>query len=207
VRDTVIELVSEFDNYEDQPPKKSSTQDAEAAAAVDSVGDAASSDLPVVLKDNLAPDWRGETPVLCVAGRTGLDEAAARMLAQILSQHGLGARVENAEALSATNVLRLETTGIAIACVSFMDASSIAQMRYQIRRLRRKLPDVKIILGCWIADGEPTAINEATKADIVALTLRSAAKLCLEEAGALLSANGGTPDPNVEGPCKQGRSI
>jgi predicted PurR-regulated permease PerM len=185
VRDAVVELVKEFDDHEDRPPlDKEATQDTEAAAAVDTTGDAVNYDLPVVSKDNLAPDWRGETPVLCVAGRTGLDEAAASMLAQILSKHGLGARVENAEALSATNVIRLETKGTAIACISFMDTSSIAQMRYAIRRLRRKLPDAKIILGCWMADGDPAAINNAVKADAAAVTLRGAAKICLEAAGA-----------------------
>ena len=182
VRDAVIELVREFDDHADQPREVELTQDAEAAAAVDSVGDTMSYDLPAVVKDDLAPEWQGETPVLCVAGRTGLDEAAASMLAQILSKHGLGARVESAEALSTANVFRLETKGIAIACISFMDATSIAQMRYAIRRLRRKLPAAKIILGCWTADGEPTAINEATKADAVAVTLREAVKICLQEA-------------------------
>ena len=130
----------------------------------------------------MPPGWRGETPVLLLDGRTGLDEAAAGMLAQILSKHGLGARVEDAVALSTTNVFRLETKGIAIACISFMDDSSTAQMRYAIRRLRRKLQDSKIILGCWMAEGDPTAIIEATKADAVAVTLRGAVRLCLDEA-------------------------
>jgi hypothetical protein len=183
VRDAVVELVSEFDEYDDQPRKKELAQDAEAAA-VDSVGEMASSDLPVVVKDDLAEDWRGEKPVLCVAGRTGLDEAAARMLAQILSKHGLGARVEDAEALSTTNIFHLETKGTALACISFMDDSSAAQMRYAIRRMRRKLPHAKIILGCWMAGGETSTIVEATKADAVAVTLRDAARLCFEEATA-----------------------
>ena len=182
VRDAIVELVKELEDHEDQLPKKELTQDAETAAAINSIGDTVSYDLPLVLKDNLGPAWHGETPVLCVAGRTGLDEAAASMLAQILSKHGLGARVENAESLSTTNVFRLETKGIAIACVSFMDDSSIAQMRYAIRRLRRRLPDAKIILGCWMADAELTAIIDGTKADAAALTLRGAAKICLEEA-------------------------
>ena len=193
VRDAVVELVREFDEHEDQPRAVEVTQDAEAAAAVESVGDAMSYDLPTLVKDNLALNWRGETPVLCIAGRTGLDEAAASMLAQILSKHGLGARVESAEGLSNANVFRLDTKGIAIACISFMDASSIAQMRYAIRRLRRKLPDAKIVLGCWMADGEPAAINDATKADIVAVTLREAVKICLEEA----NAHPGSIEPEI----------
>ena len=106
------------------------------------IRDAESLDIPVLQRDELAPDWQDEAPVLCVAGRTGLDEAAAAMLAQLLSKHGLAARVEGPDALSTANIFRLQTKGIAMACVSFMDHSSAAQMRYTIRRLRRKLPDI-----------------------------------------------------------------
>ena len=42
---------------------------------------------------NSRRDWRGATPVLCIAGRGPLDEAAATMLAQLLGKHGLGAKV------------------------------------------------------------------------------------------------------------------
>lgn len=36
----------------------------------------------------LSPEWRGDTPVLCIAGRTPLDEAAAIMLAQLCNVPG-----------------------------------------------------------------------------------------------------------------------
>ena len=104
------------------------------------------------------------------------------MLAQILSKHGIGARVEGADALSTANIFRLETTGIAMVCVSFLNTSSIAHMRFTIRRLRRKLPDVMIVLGSWNAEADTTVLADAAKADGVALTLHGAAKLCLEEA-------------------------
>lgn len=185
IRDSVIELVKEFDDHEDKPPEKETTQDVEAAAAVDAVSDAISFDLPVLVRDDLTPDWRGETPVLCIAGRTGLDEAAAGMLAQILSKHGLGARAEGADALSTANIFRLETKGVSMACVSFLNSKSPAQMRYTIRRLRRKLPNAKIILGCWMAETDTTALADAVKADAIAVTLRDAVKLCVEQACAL----------------------
>ena len=51
-------------------------------------------------KDDLPPEWQDEHPVLCVAGRTLIDEAAAIMLGQLSTAHGLAARVEAAEALS-----------------------------------------------------------------------------------------------------------
>ena len=68
--------------------------------------------------------------------------------AQLSTAHGLAARVEAAEALSSTNIFRLETTGVAIVCLVYMDASRPAHMRYSVRRLSRKLP--KAIIS-WVA--------------------------------------------------------
>jgi hypothetical protein len=58
-------------------------------------------------------------------------------------------------------------------------------MRYSVRRLRRKLPNATIILGCWIRDIEPAALEllrEGAKADLVAASLGEAVKLCIEAA-------------------------
>jgi len=183
IRDSVIELVRELDDHEDQPQKRV-TQDVEAAAAVDSIEDPRVYDFPILAKDKLTTHWRGEAPVLCIAGRTGLDEAVAVMLAQILSKQGIGTRLEGVDVLSSANILRLETKGIVMVCVSFLNTSSIAQMRFTIRRLRRKLPGVVIVLGSWNAEADSTVLADAVKADGVALTLHDAVKLCLEEASA-----------------------
>ena len=155
VRDSVIELVKEFDDHDDQITEAEPAQDAETAASVDSIRDAEPLDIPVLERDELAQDWQSEAPVLCIAGRTGLDEAAAAMLAQLLSKHGLAARVEGPDALSTANIFRLQTKGIAMTCVSFMDHRSAAQMRYTIRRLRRKLPDAPIVLAAGDGNGSP----------------------------------------------------
>ncbi len=183
----VTELVQEFDDHEDQKPSPpiEPTQDAEAAAAVDSVSKDASYDLPFLKNEDLAPNWRGEAPVLCVAGRTDLDRAAASMLAQLLTKHGLRARVEGAVALSTANVIRLDTTGVALVCVSVLDSSSPAHMRYTIRRLRRKLPETKIIVGCWMAEGDTAALADTVKADAITTTLRDTLKICLDQARAV----------------------
>ena len=183
IRDFVIELVRELDDHEDQPQKRV-TQDVEAAAAVNSIEDPRVYDFPILAKDKLTTHWRGEAPVLCIAGRTGLDEAVAVMLAQILSKQGIGTRLEGVDVLSSANILRLETKGIVMVCVSFLNTSSIAQMRFTIRRLRRKLPGVVIVLGSWNAEADSTVLADAVKADGVALTLHDAVKLCLEEASA-----------------------
>jgi hypothetical protein len=116
-----------------------------------------------------------------VAGRGPLDEAIAIMLAQLLEKHGLCARVDGVDAIARTNILHLETSGIAMVCVSYLDASSPAHMRYTIRRLRRRLPQARIMLGCWVANIDPT-LRDTAKSDIIASTLRDALRLCVEAA-------------------------
>ena len=121
-----------------------------------------------------------------MAGRSLIDEAAAIMLAQLSTAHGLAARVEGAEALSTTNVFRLETTGVAIVCLVYLDASRPAHMRYAVRRLRRKLPKAIIILGCWVKDIDAAALEvlrDNAKADLVAASLGETVKLCIEATG------------------------
>ncbi len=121
-----------------------------------------------------------ERPLLCIAGRTHLDECAAPMLAQLLAMHGLNARVEGPDRLLTSNVDHLDTAGAATVCLSYLDTSSSAHMRYAIRRLRKRLPRVKVLLGCWLFDGDATQLGELVKAESVAATLRDSAKRCLE---------------------------
>jgi predicted PurR-regulated permease PerM len=190
IRDAVGEFAGDLADRDDRPPPKAAnpTTDAEASSAVDSVAENAEHEnLPVLDRESLPAEWQGEHPVLCVAGRTLIDEAAAIMLAQLATAHGLPARVEAAAALSTSNVFRLETTGVAVVCLVYLDAGGAAHMRYSVRRLRRKLPKATIILGCWLKDVEPAALEllrDGAKADLVAASMADAIKLCIEAASA-----------------------
>ena len=188
IRDAVSEFASDVADQDDRPPEKVSlTTDAEASSAVESVAkDAAHENLPILIRDTLPLEWQGEHPILCVAGRSLLDEAATTMLAQLSTAHGLAARIEGAEALSSANIFRLETSGVAVVCLVYLDATGPAHMRYAVRRLRRKLPKATIILGCFTRDANPAALEqlrEATKADLVASSMGDAVKLCIEATG------------------------
>jgi predicted PurR-regulated permease PerM len=188
IRDTVIEFANDLaDQSDHEPAGDQSTADAESVAAVEGVPvDPVYADLPVLQKTDLSPEWRGDTPVLCIAARTALDEAAAIMLAQLCNVHGLAARVEAAEVLSTTNIFRLETSGVALVCLSYLDATHAAHMRYAVRRLRRKLPRARIMIGCWAGADDAVrleALREGAKADLFASTLREATRICIEESG------------------------
>ncbi len=153
IRDVVDEFASDLsDQLDYEPDVTAHTKDSEAAAAVESISDIAVANLPALQKQDLEPEWRGECPVLCVAARTPLDEAAARLFGQLANAHGLAARIKPAEALSTANIFRLETTGVALVCLSYLDVSSPAHMRYAVQRLRRKLPNATIMVGCWAED-------------------------------------------------------
>lgn len=188
IRDAVREFAENLSEQDNRPPPKArTTSDAEASSAVESVPEHAPfDDLPVLQKEDLPPAWQGEHPVLCIAGRGLVDEAAAIMLGQLITSHGLPARVEEADALSTTNIFRLDTSGVMLVCLVYMDAGGPAHMRYVVRRLRRKLPNATIILGCWLKNIDPAALEQfrdSAKADLAAASLGEALKLSLRAAG------------------------
>jgi hypothetical protein len=192
IKSAVVEVVDDLADQKDETAPGQTTSDPEAAAAIETT-DVAISDLPVLKSEDLAPEWQADTPVLCVAGRGPVDEAAAIMLAQLLEKHGLRARVVSADAIAISNISQLETSGIVLVFLSYLDTGSPAHMRYAIRRLRRKLPQAQILLGCWMADVDRETLRNSAKADAVATTLKDAVRLCLD--AAVRSRDLGSPAP------------
>ncbi|QEE41287.1 MULTISPECIES: AI-2E family transporter [unclassified Methylobacterium] len=140
------------------------------------------------LPEALPEAWKGETPVLCVAGRGPLDEASSAMLAQLLRKHGLGARVAGYEAVSRDRIRELDLTGVAMVCISYLDISgNPAHLRYLLERLKRRAPDVPVLVGLWPV-GEKVltdaSVGRQVGADAYASSLRQAVEACLAAAGA-----------------------
>jgi hypothetical protein len=81
-----------------------------------------------------------------------LDEAVAMMIAQLVERRGIGARAEQADALSMSRIFSLETTGIELICVCYVEIASAAQVRYAVRRIHRMAPDV-LVLVALVGDG------------------------------------------------------
>ena len=143
--------------------------------------------LPILNPADLAPGWEEEGSVLCIGGRTPLDEAAAALLAGLLNKHGLKARVSASETVSAGNIISLEAAKAKLVCLSFLGiGSSSAQVRYLVRRLRRMLPSGSIILvGYWTdgaTGGAVKALKETSEADAYATSLHEAAEIAVNAA-------------------------
>ena len=185
IRDAVSELVDNLEGSRERPPPTPDVvTDPEASSAVESVTvNPQTEDIPVLQPEDLPPEWQVETPILCIAGRSLIDEAAAIMLSQLTAAHGLKARTEGPEALSTANVFRLQTAGIAIICLVYMNASAPAHMRYSVRRLRRKFPNGSIILAFCKNDTDESileSLRENARADKAAGSLTEATRLCVD---------------------------
>ena len=135
----------------------------------------------------LQPGWDIETPVLCIAGRSKLDEAAASMLAAVLSKRGLKAQVLPHGAISAGEITELAATKAKLVCISYLGfGSGPAQIRYVVRRLRRILPaGTRIVVAYWEREETGETVDtllELVRADAYATSLRQAVDICLEAA-------------------------
>ncbi|KAB7782801.1 AI-2E family transporter [Methylorubrum populi] len=127
--------------------------------------------------------WQGDTPVLCIAGRGPLDEAASTILAQLLRKHGLGARVAPYETVSRGRIRDLDLSGVAMICISYLDISgSPAHLRYLLERLHQRAPGIPILVGLWPV-GEKVltdaALGRELGADIYVSSLRDGVEACL----------------------------
>ena len=87
IRDTVEEVVDAMEEFDDK------SRDKTDGVAVELMADQPEreepTDLPYIEAETLSAAWRVEHPVLCIASRSALDEAAAAMLAQLVRKHGL----------------------------------------------------------------------------------------------------------------------
>jgi hypothetical protein len=116
--------------------------------------------------------------IVCIAGRNELDEAAASLLVHLLrSQYS----VEIAEALppeALTSVrYRSSLEGATVICLSLISTQSPARARYLVRRLYRRAPHAKALIGFWQLDPGDVAATVATIArpnTAVATSLREA---------------------------------
>jgi hypothetical protein len=130
-------------------------------------------------------DWQMPYPVLCVASRSALDEAACIMLAQVLAKHGVTAWVQPFTVVSAKG-FKVDTTNARLVCLSYFGtASKPAHVRYLIRRLKRLMPHAKLVAGFWMLGEDREKVEEWTQAvgaDFGATSLAEATAMVVGQA-------------------------
>ncbi len=187
IKETIEEVIENLSDQADEKPDAPASEKAEPYALLTSSDSPVLADEPPGQAPVAFPSVQSaRKPVLCIAGRSPLDEAAAALLGQILEKHGVQAKIEPPEMLTIGGVMHLAGTGAQIICLSYLDADvSPAGARYAVRRLRRRLPEAKILAGFWQGDTDKASdLCAQTKADFCATRLVDAVTFCVQEAQA-----------------------
>ncbi len=168
---TVEEVVDDLRDHEDRDPQ---------------AGDEVAGKAGVPASESPPGDRRIDHPVLCVASRSPLDQAASTMLAQLLEKHGLPARIQPFTDVASARAFKIDDPDAPLVCLSYFgSAGNPAHVRYLIRRLRRVMPNARFLAGFWMLLGDDDKAEDwrtAVGADLVATSLSQALEICLQEA-------------------------
>jgi hypothetical protein len=124
------------------------------------------------------PVIEGASAIVCVAGRNELDEAAGSLLVHLLrSEQSAGiAEALPAEAL-ASDRHQSSLEHATVICLSLISTHSPVRARYIVRRISRRAPRARVLVGFWRLDAGELAATVATIArpnTAVATSLRDA---------------------------------
>jgi hypothetical protein len=151
IRDAVAELVDDLATHTD-------VEDRHTDRVEENSPPAQLEKAETKIEEHALPErWRLGKPVLCIPGPSLLDEALAAIVTHLLEQRGVGARAEQADALSMSRILIWDTAGVELICLCYLEAATAAQIRYAIRRIRRRVANVAIIVAFL---GGPMSVDD-----------------------------------------------
>ena len=204
IQEALLALILDLESHDDVDPVLTKAQAKAAVVKVAGVArperETSTQPAPegqVRAESNLPDVWRTERSVLCIPGRGPLDGVAAAMLAQLLRKHGLGAEAPPSDQVSRLAISQLDTTGVAMVCVTYAELNgSPPHMRYLLRRVRQRFPLCPILVGFWEADDtllQDRSAQELTGATEVTTSFHEAVLKCMEEAHKVEQPE---PEPN-----------
>jgi hypothetical protein len=100
------------------------------------------------------------------------------ILVQLLAHANVATRFAGPDALTTSGIFALNATGADAICLFYLDHQSIAPIRFAVRRLRKKFPQLPIAVCLWGAP-ELSAKGEAARADATIGSLKEAIDFCL----------------------------
>jgi hypothetical protein len=126
--------------------------------------------------------------VLCIPGPSLLDEALAAIVTHLVQQRGVGARAEQVDALSMSRILSWDTAGVELICLCYIEAAAAAQIRYAIRRIRRRIPDVSIVVASL---GRPMSVEDDEASTAGAESVQGSLRATVDKIMAVASTQSG----------------
>ena len=138
--------------------------------------------------------------VVCLAARTVIDRAGATVLAQLLDDRGISAVVATPEELLHGPASDHAPALISVSAFNATERS--AQLKFLIRKLRRRYPEAEIIGGFWLADTKQEANMPALEnigASEIAATFADAINQIILTSGGTGTLLKRSPEPVTSG--------
>ena len=116
--------------------------------------------------------------VLCIGGKWEIDALAGEMLAHALALEGIAAAYQPAASVNADYLAKLDLKGADIVCLSYFTPNPAIPARHACRRLRRRWPNMRIVVALWNAPPELLTDESlaAFKADAVVTSVEEAVR-------------------------------
>jgi Predicted permease len=123
------------------------------------------------------PDGEGRR-ILCIGGRTELDDVSAAMFAQVLDVQGAETEVATHVQIQPRNLRELAVRGFDTAVIAFLNPNSLGHGRFLVRRLKRASPRLRVGIVLWDAEAmdgtDLEALAHEISADFVATRMTDA---------------------------------
>jgi predicted PurR-regulated permease PerM len=147
-------------------------------AMLEDLSDDAPADARSTTEELLQPMAARASAIVCVAGRNELDEAAGSLLVHVLrSQRPVSiADALPAEALTSDRY-QSQIDNATVICLSLISTHSPVRARYLVRRLSRRAPRARVLVGLWRSSPDELAATVATIARpnaVIVTSLRDA---------------------------------
>jgi hypothetical protein len=184
IRDAVAEIVDDLSAHQD---KSEASPAPTVEGPLAQISKAEEAGTTVGAASEVPEQWRTEEPVLCIPGVGLLDEAAAITLAQLIRRRGIGARAKEADALSMSKIFVLDTKDVNLVCLCYLENATPAQVRYAVRRIRRKAPDAFILVSLLNENdkiGQTETVEFAPGTELVKGSLQDTVQRILDLANA-----------------------
>jgi hypothetical protein len=186
VRDSVERVVADLSDHVAVPDEE--TENGSSQAVPDVVAATGADEQSVEIGSR----------ILCIAGRTPLDQAACAILAQLLERRSISARVAGPEALTTGGIFALKANGAQSICVFYLDHRSLAAVRYSVRRLRKKFVNIPIAVCLW-GSTDLSSMADAARADATVNSLQDTIDFCVRTSTAEASREDLSTAPVVLG--------
>ena len=130
-------------------------------------------DTPLLAADASKTERPGHPRVYCIRARSAIDTAGARMLAHLLSEKGAEAYVSTEAELPASG------GGDCVVAISdFATANLGSKTHFLTRRIKRRMPGARIVVGYWAAVSENNVPENVAEATVVS-SFAEAVSVCL----------------------------